>query len=160
MSNLQLSVTDRQLERYQLQAARASLTVAAWVKSVLDEAPETLLFDVPYGAEDEPRDRQINLKLTATEHEHLKSCARDSEVTLSAYVRRSALRGRPPRPAPNKLTRDALRSLDYIGHNLNQIARRLNAAHRGSLPATSLPTRSEISAALKALETWALEHGG
>lgn len=78
-------------------------------------------------AEKDNRSAQVHLRLTADEAAHMRARADASGLSLSAYIRRSALSGGAPAPvADARELRPLYAELRRCGNNVNQIARALN----------------------------------
>lgn len=99
------------------------------------------------------RSAHVAARFTAAERLALDERATSAGVTLSEFVRASALGVTPARlsaamPAgpAGVLSADELRELNAIGNNLNQIARALNSGRAD-------PVDGDLRAALSQLET-------
>jgi Bacterial mobilisation protein (MobC) len=79
------------------------------------------------GGDKETRTAVIPVRLTPTEHTHLKEVATTSRTTLSEFIRRAALKRRLPPPPVPEVNRQTYAELAKIGHNLNQLVRQLHA---------------------------------
>lgn len=105
-------------------------------------------------AERDNRSAQVHLRLTADEAARMRARAEASGLSLSAYIRRSALDGAPP-PAPAAGAgelRALYTELRRIGNNLNQIARAMNAnGLDGAAPAAVRASLSELDRATGAV---------
>ncbi len=70
------------------------------------------------------RDKIARVRLTQDEHEQLSKLADENDLTLSEYIRRSALKRK------TKITTEFEKALYFeinrIGNNLNQIAKYVN----------------------------------
>ncbi len=77
--------------------------------------------------------RQVTSRLTAEEAEQLAGWAKDSNLSVAAYVR-GLLRATPPPPARSD-ARAAVVALGRVGNNLNQLTR---LAHGGRVLSTDL----------------------
>jgi hypothetical protein len=82
------------------------------------------------GLKPEPRPLRISTRFTSDERDFLVGQAESSCLTLSEYIRASALGSGYAAtidPMKRQLLQDAIRELNRQGNNLNQIARHLNA---------------------------------
>ena len=155
MSSFSIYLPSSELENLKLAAARASMPVSSYARNVLSGAPIPEVFAPPFGREDEPRDCNVSLKLTASEREHLRRGAAACNRSVSAYVRHSALHGEPPASSPNRLTRQTFKQLRGIARNLNQMTERLHAADNQTLRSELFATLpSDIRAARARVLAW------
>ena len=74
------------------------------------------------------RDRQINIRFTATEAQTLADHADAARLTVPQYLRRRGLRRPAPATAAAALPPEIRAELNKVGVNLNQIVR---LAHQG-----------------------------
>lgn len=82
------------------------------------------------GLKPEPREYKLSTRFKSDEREFLVRQAETSCLTLSEYIRASALGpgyAATIDPMKRQLLQDAIRELNRQGNNLNQIARHLNA---------------------------------
>lgn len=88
----------------------------------------------------EPKTSHLNIRVTEAEHRAIASRARKSGLTLSAYVRRCALKdGAAAMPAVDAgELRRAYAGLKHSGSNINQIARALNTYGPNAVPAPAI----------------------
>lgn len=88
--------------------------------------------------ENNKRDRQLNVSLTAQEFERLQRRARTAGMRLVDYGRWLLLRGAaapaPQHPQASVEDRLTYQQLRRLGNNLNQIARRLHAFNESAPP--------------------------
>ncbi len=103
----------------------------------------------------ERRTRQINVRVTEAEAEHLRQLASSARLTVSAYLCRRGLRRRVRAVTERRLAAEDRRELNRIGVNLNQITRLM---HSGRAVHPGLRAAVERAAAL--VETILDEGGG
>lgn len=73
----------------------------------------------------EQRSMQNKQRYTRAELDYIQQMAHYAGLTVSEYIRRAALKI-VIKPPPATVPREAMRKLDRIGININQIARALN----------------------------------
>lgn len=73
-----------------------------------------------------PRNKSILVRLTETEHIHLKNQAATAGFKVEPFVR-SLINGSKLKPRPTNEYACLLREISAIGNNINQIARRVNS---------------------------------
>jgi hypothetical protein len=96
---------------------------------------------------DDPRDQQLNLSLTRAEMETLRTRARDRGMRPGEYGRALIFQQSRTSPAIAPRARVDLQfvhAVNRLGVNLNQIARRLNAAPVPMVPRTLEPLLADI----------------
>jgi hypothetical protein len=67
------------------------------------------------------------VRFTHSEHLHIQSQAKNAELSMSEYVRRSALRRQLP-PLIPAINLETYRELGRIGTNVNQMAKAVNTS--------------------------------
>lgn len=68
----------------------------------------------------------VKVRVSPTEIEALKARADLAGVTLSDFVRQAILDGKTPRPKPHRIRHEAIRAINRVGVNLNQLTRLAN----------------------------------
>lgn len=91
------------------------------------------------GTDKRQRASVIPVRCTREEHAAISSNADRAGLTRAAYLRAAALGDAGPRakrrpPADHQALRQILGHLGKVGSNINQIARKLNAAERLEVP--------------------------
>ena len=87
----------------------------------------------------EPKTSHLNIRVTETEHRAIAARAHKSGLTLSAYVRRGALKGGAAVPAVDADgLRHAYADLKHSGSNINQVAKVLNTYGADAIPASAI----------------------
>jgi hypothetical protein len=76
------------------------------------------------------REKRVHALFTETEHLQVKASAEAAGLTVSAYLRSTAL-GQTPKAKPSRVASELVRELNRIGVNLNQF---LRMEHRGKTP--------------------------
>jgi hypothetical protein len=73
------------------------------------------------------RDKVIPVRFTALEQNFVKAVSAKFNISLSEFIRRSALQRRMPPQAVAEVNRKTYQELCRIGNNLNQLMRQLNS---------------------------------
>ncbi len=111
----------------------------------------------------EPRNRQVQVKLSESELEELKARAAKAGVTVPALLMRSTLTGGLEAAAEYEALRAdmklALRLMAAVSNNLNQLARQANAAG-GGVEGVPDVTYAQLTAALETLDRASLGVSG
>lgn len=79
------------------------------------------------------REKRVHTLFTDAEFIQIQSLAEAAGLTVSAYLRSTAL-GQKPKPKPSRVASELVRELNRIGVNLNQFVRH---AHAGRTPLES-----------------------
>lgn len=88
----------------------------------------------------------VPIRYTTEERECLYEAARSVGLSLSEFVRRSALKRPLPKASSPEVNRETYRELCRIGNNLNQLMR---AIHEGKVDGLDLAQLSELKALVK-----------
>ena len=99
----------------------------------------------------------IPVRVSAAERTQLVAAARAAGMSLSRYIVQAITQNRYPPTIEERDELTALRvQLERVGINLNQVARRLNAAAQGKM---SAPALSEVRATARAIRELSREIG-
>jgi hypothetical protein len=100
--------------------------------------------------EEEKRVVQVNIRLTAAEHDKLLTYAEASGLSPANWIRQKAFTGRFPAIKLSPVDAALYRELHKTGVNLNQAVRQ---AHSGKLPAMYLSILAALGNTLKRILT-------
>jgi len=92
------------------------------------------------------------MRLTSDEHMQLTALAKKAGLSFSRFLVESGLTGQAPTNEDRVLRERAILQPAWVGNNLNQIARQLNA-QRGALSSRDIAqTLEEVQTALERIE--------
>lgn len=105
----------------------------------------------------EARKAVVPIRYTHEERERLYEASRSVGLSLSEYVRRSALKRPMPKPPVSEVNRETYRELCRIGNNLNQLMRSI---HEGKAYSVDIALLYELKTLVKdiGLQTLGVQH--